>query len=106
MGCPVIVVVSPLLVDMDKKNGKMVNKMEKNAIRVCKSWERQVIEYFEDLEILRHDYRRSVLRYPGKLIRLLHEELIDRFEYDVLNKALLKVSAALGELPGAVKEIK
>jgi hypothetical protein len=36
----------------------------------------------------------------------LHEELIDQFEYDVLNKALLKVSAALGELPGAVKEIK
>jgi hypothetical protein len=37
---------------------------------------------------------------------IFYEELIDQFEYDVLNKALLKVSAALGELPGAVKEIK
>ena len=80
--------------------------MEKIEIKVSKSWERQVIEYFEDLEILSHDYSRSVLRYLGKLNRLLHEELIDQFEYDVLNKALLKVSAALGELPGAVKEIK
>ena len=70
--------------------------MEKIEIKVSKSWERQVIEYFEDLEILSHDYRRSVLRYLGKLNRLLHEELIDQFEYDVLNKALLKVSAALG----------
>ena len=84
----------------------MVNKMEKIEIKVSKSWERQVIEYFEDLEILSQDYRRSVLRHLGKLNRLLHEELIDQFEYDVLNKALLKVSAALGELPGAVKEIK
>ena len=80
--------------------------MEKIEIKISKSWERQVIEYFEDLEILSNDYRRSVLRYLGKLNRLLHEELIDQFEYDVLNKALLNVSAALGELPGAVKEIK
>jgi hypothetical protein len=80
--------------------------MEKIEIKVSKSWERQVIEYFEDLEILSHDYRRAVLRYLGKLNRLLHEELINQFEYDVLNKALLKVSTALGDLPGAVKEIK
>ena len=74
----------------------MVNTMQKIEIKVSKSWERQVIEYFEDLDILSQDYRRSVLRYLGKLNRLLHEELIDQFEYDVLNKALLKVSAALG----------
>lgn len=84
----------------------MVNSMEKIEIKVNKSWERQVIEYFEDIDILSQDYRRSVLRYLGKLNRLLHEELIDQFEYDVLSKALLKVSTALGELPGAVKEIK
>ena len=84
----------------------MVNTMEKIEIKVSKSWERQVIEYFEDLDILSQDYRRSVLRYLGKLNRLLHEDLIDQFEYDVLNKALFKVSTALGELPGAVKEIK
>jgi hypothetical protein len=92
--------------DINKKNEETVNPMKKFEIKVSKSWERQVIEYFEDLEILSQDYRRSVLRYLGKLNRLLHEELIDQFEYDVLNKALLKVSAALGELPGAVKEIK
>ena len=84
----------------------MVSKMERIEIKVSKSWERQVIEYFEDIDILSQDYRRSVLRYLGKLNRLLHEKQIDQFEYDVLNKALLKVSAALGELPGAVKEIK
>ena len=106
MGCSVIVQVFPLLADINKKSEETVNQMEKIEIKVSKSWERQVIEYFEDLEILSHDYRRSVLRYLGKLNRLLHEELIDQFEYDVLNKALLKVSAALGELPGAVKEIK
>jgi hypothetical protein len=34
--------------------------MEKIEIKVSKSWERQVIEYFEDLEILSHDYNRAV----------------------------------------------
>ena len=94
------------MADINKKQQETVNPMEKIEIKVSKSWERQVIEYFEDLEILSQDYRRSVLRYLGKLNRLLHEELINQFEYDVLNKALLKVSVALGELPGAVKEIK
>jgi hypothetical protein len=28
-----------------------------------------------------------------------------QYKYDILNKALLKVSAALGELPGAIKQI-
>jgi hypothetical protein len=89
-----------------EKREETGDNMEKIEIKVSKSWERQVIEYFEDLEILSNDYRRSVLRYLGKLNRLLHEELIDQFEYDILNKALLKVSAALGELPAAVREIK
>ena len=80
--------------------------MEKIEIKISKSWERQVIEYFEDLEILSQDYNRSVLRYLGKLNRLLHEELIEQYEYDILNKSLLKISAALGELPQAFSEIK
>jgi hypothetical protein len=98
--------VFPVSTDINKKNEETEIKMKKIEIKVSKSWERQVIEYFEDLEIISQDYRRSVLRYLGKLNRLLHEEQIDQFEYDVLNKALLKVSAALGDLPGAVKEIK
>jgi hypothetical protein len=80
--------------------------MGKIEIKINRSWQRQVIEYFEDLEILSHDYNRAVLRQLGKLNRLLHEELIEQYEYDVLNKALLKVSAALGELPGSIQEIK
>ena len=84
----------------------MVTIMERIEIKISKSWERQVIEYFEDIDILSHDYRRAALRQLGKLNRLLHEELIDQHEYDVLNKALLKISTALGELPGAIKQIK
>ena len=80
--------------------------MGKIEIKISKPWERQVFEYFEDLEILSRDYNRSVLRQLGKLNRLLHEELIEQYEYDLLNKALLKISSALGELPGVVNEIK
>jgi hypothetical protein len=80
--------------------------VEKIEIKVSKSWERQVIEYFEDLEILSHDHRRAFLRQLGKLNRLLHEELIDQHEYEILNKALVTVSSALGELPGAIKQVK
>ena len=80
--------------------------MQNIEIKVSKSWEMQVIEYFEDLEILSHDYRRATLRQLGKLNRLLHEKLIAQHEYDTLNKALVKVSAALGELPGAIKQIR
>ncbi|UCG08176.1 MAG: hypothetical protein JSV83_05895 [Desulfobacterales bacterium] len=80
--------------------------MEKIEIKISKSWERQMIEYFEDLEILSHDYNRAVLRQLGKLNRLLHEELIEQYEYDILNKALLKTSAALAELPNAIAELK
>jgi hypothetical protein len=80
--------------------------METIEIKVSKSWERQVIEYFEDMEILSQDYSRAVLRLLGKLNRLLHEELIEQYEYDVLNKALMKTSSALRELPSAIKEIK
>jgi hypothetical protein len=84
----------------------MVSIMERIEIKISKSWERQVIEYFEDIEILSHDYRRAALRQLGKLNRLLHEELIDQHEYEILNIALLKISAALGELPGAIKQVK
>lgn len=80
--------------------------MKKIEIKVAKSWERQVIEYFEDLEILSHDYNRAVLRQLGKLNRLLHEELVEQYEYDILNKALLKTSAALSDLPNAIEDIK
>jgi hypothetical protein len=80
--------------------------METIEIKVSRSWERQVIEYFEDMEILSQDYNRAVLRLLGKLNRLLHEELIEQYEYDVLNKALLKTSSALRDLPNAIREIR
>lgn len=41
-------------------------------IKASRSWRREVIEYFEDLEIICDDYNRMVLRYLGKLNRLLH----------------------------------
>jgi hypothetical protein len=41
-------------------------------IKAQRSWERQVTEYFEDLEIICNDYNRTILRYLGKLNRLLH----------------------------------
>ena len=48
--------------------------MDTNEIKAAKSWKREVIEYFEDLEIICNDYNRMVLRYLGKLNRLLHEK--------------------------------
>jgi hypothetical protein len=46
--------------------------MDMIEIKASKSWRREVIEYFEDLEIICEDYNRTVLRYLGKLNRLLH----------------------------------
>jgi hypothetical protein len=80
--------------------------MKKIEIIVAKSWERQVVEFFEDLEIFSHDNNRAVLRQLGKLNRLLHEELIEQYEFDILNKALLKASDALSKLPNAIEDIK
>jgi hypothetical protein len=80
--------------------------MKKIEFEINKTWERQVLEYFEDVEILCNDYNRSVLRYLGKLNRLLHEDLIDQREYESLNKTLLNVSAALCDVPKAIGEIK
>ena len=80
--------------------------MKKIEFDIKKSWERQVLEYFEDVEILCNDYNRAVLRYLGKLGRLLHEDLIDQREYEALNKSLLNVSAALCAVPKTIGEIK
>ena len=81
----------------------MIDRME---IKAANSWKREVIEYFEDLEIICNDYNRTVLRYLGKLNRLLHEKLIDQSEYDELNKSLLKTSEALNEVPNTILDIK
>ena len=75
-------------------------------IKANKSWERQVIEYYEDLEIICNDYNRTVLRYLGKLNRLLHEKCISQSEYDSLNKSLLKASEALNEVPRTILDLK
>jgi hypothetical protein len=80
--------------------------MDTIEIKAAKSWKREVIEYFEDLEIICNDYNRTVLRYLGKLNRLLHEKLIDQSEYDELNKSLLKTSEALNEVPNTILDIK
>ena len=80
--------------------------MDTIEIKAAKSWKREVIEYFEDLEIICNDYNRTVLRYLGKLNRLLHEKLIDQSEYDELNKSLLKASEALNEVPNTILDIK
>jgi hypothetical protein len=72
--------------------------MDTIEIKAAKSWKREVIEYFEDLEI--------ICRYLGKLNRLLHAKRIDQSEYDVLNKRLLKASAALNEIPRTILDIK
>jgi len=80
--------------------------METIEIKTIKSWEREVIEYFEDLEIISSDYNRIILRYLGKLNRLLHEERIELMEYEDLKKTLLNASAALNELPKTIREIK
>ncbi len=80
--------------------------MDTIEIKANKSLERQVIEYFEDLEIICFDYNRTVLRYLGKLNGLLHEKRIDQFEYDALNKSLLKASEALNEVPRTILDLK
>ncbi len=48
----------------------------------------------------------QVLRYLGKLNRLLHEKCIDQSEYDALNKSLLKASEALNEVTGTILDLK
>jgi len=80
--------------------------MDTIEIKAGKSWRRDVIEYFEDLEIICKDYNRTVLRYLGKLNRLLHEKRIDQSEYDALNKSLLKASEALSDVPETILNLK
>jgi hypothetical protein len=80
--------------------------MDTIEIKAHRSWGREVIEYFEDLEIICNDYNRTILRYLGKLNRLLHEERIDQSEYDALNRALLQASEALNQLPRTIQDIK
>ena len=80
--------------------------METIEIQAAKSWKRDVIEYFEDLEIICNDYNRTVLRYLGKLNRLLHEKRIDQSDYDALKKSLLKASEALNEVPQTIQDLK
>ena len=80
--------------------------MKTIEIKASRSWRREVIEYFEDLEIICDDYNRMVLRYLGKLNRLLHEKQIDQSEYDALNKRLLQASEALNHIPTTILELK
>ena len=80
--------------------------METIEIKAQKSWKREVIEYFEDLEIICNDYNRTILRYLGKLNRLLHEDRIDQPEYDALNRRLLKASEALSAVPRTIQDLK
>ena len=80
--------------------------MDTIEIKAGKSWRRDVIEYFEDLEIICKDYNRTVLRYLGKLNRLLHEKRIDQSDYDALNKSLLKASEALSDVPETILNLK
>jgi hypothetical protein len=80
--------------------------METIEIKARRSWDRQVLEYFEDLDIICNGYNRTILRYLGKLNRLLHEERIDQSEYDTLNRNLLKASEALNQVPSTIKDIK
>jgi hypothetical protein len=80
--------------------------MDSIEIRASKLWRREVIEYFEDLEIICEDYNRTVLRYLGKLNRLLHEKQIDQNEYDTLNKRLLQASQALNDIPRSIVDLK
>ena len=57
-------------------------------------------------EIYGNDYNRTILRYLGKLNRLLHEERIDQSEYDDLKKSLLKASEAINDIPRTILDIK
>ena len=80
--------------------------METIEFKENKTWKRDVIEYFKDLEIICNDYNRTVLRYLGKLNRLLHEQRIDDSEYDDLKRSLLKASEALNGVPRTIQDIK
>ena len=80
--------------------------MDTIEIKASKSWKHDVIEYFEDLEIFCNDYNRTILRYLGKLNRLLHEEQIEQSEYDALNKRLLQASEALNKIPKTISDLK
>jgi hypothetical protein len=80
--------------------------MDSIEIRASKLWRREVIEYFEDLEIICEDYNRTVLRYLGKLNRLLHEKQIDQNEYDALNRRLLYASEALNDIPRTILDLR
>jgi hypothetical protein len=80
--------------------------METIEIKSVKSWKRDVIEYFEDLKFICNGYNRTILRYLGKLNRLLHEERIDQSEYDDLKKSLLKASEAINDIPRTILDIK
>ena len=75
-------------------------------IKASRSLRREVIEYFEDLEIICDDYNRMVLRYLGKLNRVLHEEQIEQSEYDALNKRLLQAPEALNKIPKTISDLK
>ena len=80
--------------------------METIEFKENKTWKRDVIEYFKDLEIICNDYNRTVLRYLGKLNRLLHEQRIDDSEYDALKRSLLKASEALNGVPRTILDLK
>ena len=80
--------------------------METIEIKSVKSWKRDVIEYFEDPKFICNDYNRTILRYLGKLNRLLHEERIDQSEYDDLKKSLLKASEAINDIPRTIIDIR
>ena len=80
--------------------------METIEIKSIKSWKRDVIEYFEDLKFICNDYNRTILRYLGKLNRLLHDERIDQSEYDDLKKNLLKASEAINDIPRTILDVK
>jgi hypothetical protein len=80
--------------------------METIEIKTVKSWKRDVIEYFEDLEIICNNYNRMFLRYLGKLNRLLYEERIDQSEYDDLKKTLPKASEAINNVPLTIQDLK
>ena len=62
--------------------------METIEIKSVKSWKRDVIEYLEDLKFICNDYNRTILRYLGKLNRLL------------------KASEAINDIPRTILDTK
>ena len=91
---------------MGRREARTKGTMDTLTIKASRSWRREVIEYFEDLEIICDDYNRMILRYLGKLNRLLHEKQIDQSEYDTLNKRLMHASEALNDIPKTILELK